>query len=243
MTRTPIYKYTLLALLTLLALSASAQHRGRRNGSFIHAYPVAGLTLSQIEGDELKGFKCPGFTAGVGAIFPLDRNEMWHFSVEATYSQRGARNVVNPDPYKLNGLTLNYVDIPIAIHFTDPYGGITVGAGVGYSRLVQQPHGEIQFKDTYFIPDTSDMTFLRNDIPFIFDVRFPLHENLQFCFRWQYSLIPIKKEWTFTGIFNGTNVETWSNDCYNSSLSFRLLYEFGGSSKSRHGKKNPYRRR
>lgn len=222
--------------LLLLLSSASAQHRGRRNSAVFHAYPVAGLTISQIEGDELKGFKLPGFTAGVGAILPLDRDEMWHLSIEATYSQRGAKNTINPDPYLLEALRLNYVDIPIMLHFTDPYGGITIGAGIGYSRLVQQPHGSLFFSDTYFIPDTSDMSFLRNDIPIMVDIRFPLWQGLKFSFRWQYSLFPIKKDWHFTRITNGTNTETWTNDCYNSSLSFRLLYEFGDSKSSRYKK-------
>lgn len=219
--------------------SLQAPQRRRRNATVIHAYPVVGITFSQIEGDELKGFEKIGFTAGVGAQVNLDRDRLFAASIEATFSQRGAQHR-GADPYYLRGLTLNYVDIPLMIHFTDPIGGLTIGAGLGYSRLVQQPHGEMGYKDTYFIPDTSDMSFLRNDLSIIGDIRFTLWRGLKLNFRYQYSLIPVKKSWGFTEYTSASHAETWTNDCYNSSISVRLLYVFGDESKSRnhaHGNK------
>lgn len=227
-----------LLLLTLSSKELSAQrHRSRQ---VFRAYPTFGATTSQIRGDELRGFKKWGFTAGVGALLSLSRDDMWSASIEADFSQRGAQNKT-PDPYSLLGFTLNYVDIPLTIHFTDPYGGITVGLGLVYSRLVQQPHGSIYYK-TQFIPDTNDMSFNKNDFSAAIDVRFPIWRGLNLDFRFQHSLLPVKKNWGFmehpSAAPNETN--TWTNNCYNSSISLRLLYVFGdGNRKSKYKHNKP----
>jgi hypothetical protein len=228
-------RYTLLKsrkiLLALLLFTVTgntmAQYHSR--SSVIKAYPVIGLTASQIEGDELKGFRHWGFTGGVGAFVYLTENERWLLSVEADVAQRGTRETTRTAEtlYNITGLTLNYVDIPVMMHYTDPYGGMTIGLGLCYSRLVQQPHGEISYNPRYFIPDTSDMTFLRNDLSAAADFRFTLWRNLKLGFRVQYSLFPIKKDWKFTENVTAAEPKTYINDCYNFSISTRLLWIFG----------------
>ena len=114
--------------------------------------------------------------------------------------------------------------------FKDPIGGIRIGLGPVYSRLVQQPHGEMEFNPRHFCPDTSDMSFLKNDLALAGEVRFAVWNNLHFSLRYQYSLFPVKKGWTFTEADR-----SWSNDCYNQSVTFRLLWLFGEPEKpSRH---------
>ena len=217
----------LLAIMTLFP-SAMAQHRHGNSRQMIRAYPAVGFTASQIRGDELRGFKKWGFTAGVGAEISLSDNNLWKATLETDFSQRGSYNNTN-DPYSIWGLTLNYVDIPLSVHFTDPYGGMSVGIGLVYSRLVQQPHGELFYKPNVFIPDTSNLTFLKNDLAPFIDLRFPLWEGLTLNLRYQVSIIPVKKGWQFTEFYsaNPNNFHTWSNDCYNSSVMVRLIYVFG----------------
>lgn len=221
----------LAAVLCLMACpeSANAQHK-RKNNEVVRAYPSIGATLSQIRGDELRGFKKAGVTVGFGTLFSLDDKDRWHMSIEACFSQRGSKNRTIT-PYALYGLTLNYVDIPVSFHFTDPYGGMTFGIGVCYSRLVQQPHGLIQNIPTDLVPDTTDFTFLKNDLAIALDFRFPLWKNLMVNVRYQHSIIPIKRNFRFTQYHssNEGDFDTWENDCYNSSLMFRLIYVFGSS--------------
>ena len=227
--------YSLTSLLTLAMLlcacSPAQAQRHKKNQQLIHAYPAVGVTLSQIRGDELRGFKKVGLTAGVGAAVKLDEKELWKLSVEALYSERGAFNNTLI-PYSIIGFKLQYVDIPLFIHFTDPIGGMTLGVGVSYSRLVQQPHGELLYKEVagsdIFIPDSSDFSFLRNDLALAVDFRFPVWKTLYFNVRYQHSIIPIKRQWHFTQYLNNdlTQTHTWANDLYNSSLMFRLLYYF-----------------
>lgn len=198
----------------------------------IHAFLTSGVALSQIEGDELKGFRHVGFTGGVGALTSLTDNYRWGLSVEALYSQRGVYNN-SYDPQNLYNidLTLNYVDIPVLIHFQDPYGGMLFGMGLNYGRLVQQPHGVIKYNPSFFIPDTTDLTFLPHDLAVVADMRFTIWRGLQFNIRWQYSLMAIKRDWAFF-TYSGTEADgtprykTHTRDCYNQSLMFRLIWQF-----------------
>ena len=232
-----------LAALLLLAVTGSAVAQRYGRSSVIKAYPVVGFTVSQIEGDELKGFRHGGFTGGVGAFVQLTENGRWLLSVEADYTQRGVREVTRTSEtlYNVKGLNLDYVDIPLLVNYTDPYGGMTVGLGLCYSRLVQQPHGELSYSPHYFIPDTSDMTFLRNDLSAVADIRFTLWRNLKLNFRVQYSLFPVKKDWQFTEYLTSTETTTWKNNCYNFSVSSRLMWIFGDDQHSK-AKKKSHRR-
>lgn len=217
-------KRTILLLLLLLPPALQAQR--------IHAYVTSGVSLSQIEGDELKGFRHVGFTGGVGALTALSDNYRWGLSVETLFSQRGVyNNSYDPQNYYNIGLTLNYVDIPVLLHYQDPYGGMLFGAGLCYGRLVQQPHGTIKFNPSYFIPDTNDMTFLPHDLSVVADMRFTIWRGLQLDIRFQHSLLAIKRDWAFHS-YNGVDLDgnarykTHYRNCYSQVLTFRLIWQF-----------------
>lgn len=202
-------------ILLLLVPAAQAQR--------IKAYVTAGGIASQIEGDELKGFDHWGFAGGVGARANLSNDGTWSLALETGYSTRGVyNNLRNSDNFYNIDMDLHYVDIPLTLFFRDPYGGLKVGVGPVFSRLVTQPHGTIKFRPTFFTPDTSDMTFLKNDIALAGELRFDIWQGLQFSVRYQYSLVPVKRDWQFS--FDG---QTWSNNCFNSAVTFRLLWQFG----------------
>ena len=211
MKRTP----TLILLLFLSVLPLQAQR--------IFGYGFAGAITSQVECDELKGFDHWGLTGGVGALAKLDDNDTWSLAVETGYSCRGIyNNKHNNENFYNIRLNLHYVDIPLTVFFHDPYGGMRIGVGLVYSRLVRQPHDTIVFNPNFFIPDTTDMSFLKNDLAPAVEFRFTLWKGLQFSARYQYSIIPIKRDWTYQ--FAG---ETHSNNFYGSSIAFRLLWQFG----------------
>lgn len=189
----------------------------------IHAYVTTGVTLSQIEGDELKGFRQIGNVSGVGALTALDDKYRWGLSIEALFSQRGAYNASDA-PY-VGRIALNYVDIPVMVHFQDPYGGMLFGLGLCYGRLVQQPHGKLEFNSNAYLPDTTDMTFLRNDLAAVLDFRFTIWKGLQFNLRWQYSILPVKKDWLFVEYIKQQAVKS-VNDFYNNSIALRLIWQF-----------------
>ena len=225
----------------VLFLSRATNAAAQGSGEFtIQAYPVIGVVSSQIEGDYLKGFKHWGFTAGVGAQMFLG-SDRWSLSVEADFAQRGASeyNRNSRIPYLVEGLTLNYVDVPLLFHFKDPWGGIQLGLGFTYSRLVAQPHGKLSFSPTYVEPDTTDLSFLGNDLAICGDIRFAVWQGLMLDLRVNYSLIPVKRDWTFVEHVTANDVEppiVTVNNCYNFSIALRLLYMLGPSPE-------PHRRR
>lgn len=209
-------KLTLIVFLLGAVLPLQAQQR-------IQAYLNAGTVLSQVEGDELKGFNHLGFSGGVGAWVRLDDRDRWALAVETDYSCRGISNHKSSSANYYNiQLDLHYVDIPITIFFHDPYGGIQIGLGLAYSRLVAQPHGTVTYNPNYFTPDSSNITFLKNDLAPTVEIRFTVWQNLKLSIRYQRSIIPIKKDWSFS-----MGDKTWSNDCYNSSVCLRLAWQFG----------------
>ena len=196
---------------------------GTTNAQRIHGYVSAGTATSQVEGDELKGFSHWGLHGGVGAVTALDDRDRFSLTVEADYTCRGIYNrKYNAENLYNIKLDLHYVDIPVTFFFRDPYGGLRIGAGLVYSRLVSQPHGVIAYRPSYFIPDTTNMKFLKNDISAALEARFTIWKGLQFSTRFQYSIFPVKKDWAFDD-----HNSQWKNNCYNSSLTFRLIWEFG----------------
>lgn len=208
---------------TILLFSLAILLSHKLSAQYINAYINAGAVTSQIEGDELKGFKHWGFSGGVGAFLRFGNDGTWALSVETDYSSRGVFNELHTseNPYNVS-LTLHYIDIPLTVFFRDPLGGIRIGIGPVYSRLVQQPHGHIDCRPSYFLPDTNDMSFLKSDLSLAGEIRFPIWQGLQFSVRYQHSLLPVKKGWSFT-----EGDEQWQNDCFNQSVMFRLLWQFG----------------
>ncbi len=209
-------------------LSAQAQR--------IHAFVSSGMTASQIEGDELRNFKKYGYSGGVGVLTSLGDKSNWGLSVETLFSQRGSRSTGDTRNYLYRmDLTVDYVDIPVMVHWQDPHGGMLVGLGLNYGRIVSQPHGRIGYDSLFFMPDTTDMTFLPNEFAFVADARFTIWRGLQLGIRWQHSLLPVKRDWNFYK-YNGYEVDangvrhdrwiTTTNDCYNHSITVRLIYQF-----------------
>lgn len=205
----------------------------------ITVYAAAGGIASQVEGDELKGFAHWGLHGGVGSNVHFGNNDRWSMTLETDYSCRGIYNhKFSPENFYNIDLNLHYVDIPLTFFFRDPYGSIYIGLGLAYSRLLSQPHGTLDYRPEIFFPDTNDMGFLKNDLAGALEIKFYIWRGLQFSTRFQYSLIPVKKDWHFQ-----YGDQQWANNCYNSSLTFRLLWEFGHEDKPSHYNRNKKRRR
>ena len=194
------------------------------NAQNIKGFVTSGVTLAQIDGDEVYGFKKFGYVGSVGALIPLESNERWLMSIETMFSQRGAKGTYNYCTYKA---TLPYAEIPVMAHFADKKGGWTFGLGFSYSRLVGTPKESFQWDSTRFIPNT-ETPFRKNDFAVIADVRFTIWRGLKFNFRYQYSLAPIKKDWEFTEQRNrAEGFRQWTRNAYNNSMSARLIWVFG----------------
>jgi hypothetical protein len=224
-----------IQIIVIIFLLSSFIQKGY--GQMIKGYAVAGLNLSQVDGDEVYGFKKPGFNGGLGATIPFGKN--WSVSLEVLFSPQGANqkaqyndvfipdSIINGDDtvyfdnvyngaYKLN---LNYVKVPILVQYTDR-DRITAGAGFSYGQLVgikEWKHGQLDETTTL-----NSGTYKKNDIEVLVDLRFRIYKSLKFNIRYSYSIFKIRT----LDFFNwyGEYIET--RDQYNNVLTFRFIYVF-----------------
>lgn len=215
-------KLILVIICSLFCFSASAQ--------MLKAYGVIGLNAAQIDGDEVFGYSKFAPQVGVGIITPFNMkkpNEGWQASLELLYSQRGAKETLDPFQYNTS---LHYVDIPLMVHFIDKRGGWTFGIGGQYGRL-------FKIREDWGLPDTIIQSmerpvdgkipdFNRNDFSIVADIRFTVWKKIKFSFRYQYSILPIRDDvWFYNGYPAGTQeFQSWSRDFRNNYMSFRIIY-------------------
>lgn len=202
---------------------------------------VAGMNLSQVDGDEVYGFKKVGFNGGGLVMLPLNRKQSIFVTVELLYNQKGAyqRNtssgadafpygdtvLFDPAfPYKNNKiyykLRTDYVEVPLLFHIEDPYTGFAFGIGASWARLVY-------LKETLFgrrlYADIRSGRFYRDNWNFLLDVRVPIYKGLKFTFRYQHSIVPIGAERTYYAL---VNADPFTRKMYHQVLSFRIMYTF-----------------
>ena len=193
-------------------------------GQIIKGEAILGLNLTQVEGDEVYGFKKFGVNIGAGVLIPFHNN--WDVSMEVTFNQKGAtqRDKYNETDTLGNILTgayklrLNYVEVPLLIHYTDKEF-ISIGAGFSWGRLVgvqEWEHGK-QVKSTTL----ASGVYNKNDFSYIIDARVRIVGPLKFGVRYQNSMVKIR-----TREFDNSSGDTWTRDQFNKVLTFRLIYVF-----------------
>lgn len=179
-----------------------------------------GSNLTQVDGDEVFGFKKFGLNASAMAIMPF--KDKWSISLEALFSQKGSYQKY-PQVYVANqilpyyNLRLNYAEVPIMLHFTDK-GFLTFGLGFSYGRLVGVK--EIEWgKQTALTLYSND--YLRDDYNIIFNLMAPIYKRLYFDFRYAYSLAKIR-----TRKFTNPAGDEYNRDQFNNIITVRLIYVF-----------------
>jgi len=209
-------RIVILSLLIIVAISANSQSI---KGGFIF-----GLNMSQVDGDEVAGYKKPGLNAGAVAILPI--GDVWSISIETLLSQKGAYekyprswdSVLTVDMLPYYNLRLNYVQVPFMVHYNDK-DVITAGLGFAWSRLAngkEIEHGKLI--DWESMGDVKRGPYDRDDLSVLIDLRFRLKGRTHFNFRYQYSMMSIReREYS-------TNTSNWTRKQYNNGLSFRLIY-------------------
>ncbi len=205
-------------------------------GQIIKGEATLGLNFTQVEGDEVHGFKKPGLNIGAGVLIPFKKN--WDVSMEVTFNQKGAKQRdqyneidslgnVTTGAYKLR---LNYVEIPVLVHYTDKEF-ITIGAGFSWGRLVvvqEWEHGKRVESTTL-----ASGVYNKNDFCYIIDARIRINGPLKFGIRYQNSIAKIRTR-EFTDFSGGK----WTRDQFNKILTFKLIYIFN-EERSRSNFNNP----
>lgn len=188
-------------------------------GQRIMGAAIVGLNATQVDGDEVYGYKNFGLNTGLSAIVPF--NNKWSVSIENIYSEKGAHQRVKYLD-SLDGsydLKLNYLEVPVLLHFTDK-DIVTFGAGMSWGRLVKV----WEQRNGYEMPATTleSGIYRSNDLNFLLDVRFRVFERLRFNARYAYSIRPIATREIIDSKTGRPNIR----DQYNGLFSFRLIYVF-----------------
>jgi hypothetical protein len=149
------------------------------------ASALAGVNLSQIDGDDLFGFHQVGLNAGLRVVALL--NERWRVGPEILYSQQGAvrnRNSTNASDYR--SFDLNTVEIPLMVYYKD--WRFTAEAGLSYQRVID--FTVIDFRGENI---SADLPLRDDQLAIKFGVTLYLTPRLGFNFRWSKHLVDIQE--------------------------------------------------
>jgi hypothetical protein len=188
------------------------------HAQMIKGYVAGGFNLSQVDGDEVYGYKRIGANIGVAAMIPLGKN--FDISLETSFTQKGAFQKPQYNSDSLNGayeLRLNYVEVPVLLHYTDK-DFISAGLGFSWGRLV----GAEELEHGFQTPTRANNgVYSLNDYSVLIDLRMRMSDNLKLNFRYQYSIAAIRTR-EFTNLANNT----WTRDQFNNLITLRLIYMF-----------------
>jgi hypothetical protein len=204
---------TIISLITFLVTGTIEESSAQRFKGAVSG----GMTLSQVDGDEVYGYKRIGGHLGVAAILPIDN---WDVTLELNFNQKGAYQKPQYNADTATGeydLRLNYVEIPVLVHYTDK-GFIGAGAGFSYGRLVgftEIEHGGLQ------PPYSDEYPFKKDDWNVIVEAQIRIWKRLKFNARFSYSMAPIRER-----TYSWPGRDDWTRKQYNNVLTFRLVYVF-----------------
>jgi hypothetical protein len=167
------------------------------NDQTFQASAIVGFNLSQIDGDKLSGFHQPGVNVGAKVDFSL--SERWRLGLEMLYSQQGARRVFNDDPSaSLDKLRLNFVELPLMLHFRD--WKLQAGAGIIYHRLISFSASDVIGEDI------TDLQNFRPDMfSMVFGCTFDLKKRMGINIQWSKSLTDLQAD-PNAGSYIGRNI-------------------------------------
>ncbi|MCI5080098.1 MAG: PorT family protein [Saprospiraceae bacterium] len=164
---------------------------------------VAGINLSQLDGDDLVGYNRIGINAGgkVAAVL-TDRLEL---GMELLYSQKGS-NRSRTDNFNstFDEIRLNYVEVPVMLSFTD--WKFQVNGGFSYARLI-----DYRVEDFLEGDVTESFEYNQNIFSIVVGATYFFRENFGLNLRWTQSVSDLQ------GIDGGNTIR-------DRTIGLRLLY-------------------
>jgi hypothetical protein len=212
-------------LFFIIVLTAGISLFHNTYGQRVMGVLAGGFNATHVEGDDVFGFRKLGFNAGAAAVVPF--GEKWSFTLETLYSQKGSFHKEGgrgmdyrlEHDYNHYKLVLNYVEVPVLVHFKDRTG-IKGGLGFAYGRLIRVKEWEDHLRMA--TTTLNEGPYDDNDYSMLFDVEIPVYQQLKFNARYAFSLFKIRER---EYLIVSPNEEKIRKQ-YNRVLSFRLLWYF-----------------
>jgi len=182
---------------------------------------LVGGNFTQVDGDRFAGYHKVGLN--VGGIVYAQFAEHVAGSIEILFSQKGSRahktQPTTSQAYNIlkYNIDLNYAEVPIMINYFDKRKS-HFGAGFSYSQLISTK--ETVETDPPFPTTTiklEDYPFQKMDINFLIGFNLHLVKGLFLNGRFQYSVVPIRKN---------VYPEFGRNEQFNNMWVMRLMYLF-----------------
>ena len=209
----------LIFILSFVLLSSGKAFSQRILGAV-----VAGMNLTQVDGDEIYGYKKTGFNFGPSAIIPFGKKKNFSLNLELLFSQKGSYQKMGPsdttnEPQPYYKLKLTYVEVPVFVRYTDN-NTISGGLGFSYGQLV----GVKETEHDSVTPTNLQGPYSPSNIEILADVQVKIWQRLWFNVRYSYTLIPIRQRHYKVAIPNG--YDEWDRKQYNNVITLRLIYVF-----------------
>ncbi|MBL0340629.1 MAG: PorT family protein [Bacteroidetes bacterium] len=187
------------------------------NGQGFKAGIVAGLSTSQISGDQLSGFNKAGILAG--GFVSTQLSPKFDMQMEILYIQKGSRKNANPDKedYTSYLLRLNYFEVPLLVQWKYSKRFILEAGpsiGVLLSTYEEDEYGEFN----------SSFPFEKLEFGVMGGLNVMLAKGFSFNTRFERSFIPVRDH------VSGQTYR-FNKGQYNSALLFSFRYKFEGRQK------------
>lgn len=216
-----LLKYIAFGVCSLLAVSAQAQNYYMSERTFYGGL-VGGANLTQISGDNYKGFDKVGLNVGGRVTIFLSSDVA--AGIEILYTQRGSRGKEVITAGKIQGvsvrdygISLDYAEVPVILYYVLKNKS-HIGGGFSYARLVQSSEKGTTNPDQNFNPD--DHPFKKSAVDLVLDANLKLTKGLFLNPRFQYSMIKVRDDADVPAYFFG-------NSQFSSVFSIRVVYYFG----------------
>lgn len=172
---------------------------------------IAGISTSQISGDNLAGFRKFGMNLGVFSRYTFSQKYSAQF--EVTFIQKGSRKTPDPEnnDYTFYRLNLNYIEIPVLLKYKHKHFVFEAGPYASYLINFQEENEQ----------GTLPMIrpFYKYDIGGAIGINYDFTEHLQMNWRYTNSWFPVRPH------LSNANFR-WNRGQLNSVIEFTLHYEF-----------------
>ena len=174
-----LYLTIFFALVFSLPLLAQEDYDPNEKPPFVRAAIIAGMNVSQVDGDGIAGFRKFGANGGAAAYVNIHKG--FNASFEILYSMRGAKRGRNQDS-RLESITLDYIEVPFMLHYNDRDKAI-FGAGVSWNTLVRS--------GAKGLTPSEEISAKRASLDFVGGVTFLIKKRYGINLRYSYSLTSI----------------------------------------------------
>ena len=177
---------------------------------------IAGISTSQVGGDNLSGFNKAGLIIGVYANKLI--SDLISLQMELTYIQKGSNNPkmndANHSSFLKEDISMEYAEVPFIIQYHQSQK-IKIEGGAYFSSLINAYYNDLNGQ----IPSSSSV-FIKYDIGLVIGIDYIYSEKISLNSRISNSIIPLGTE-----DYNNSNTfNSKLKGKYNSVLSFALHY-------------------